>query len=105
MNKDHNSGQDFLRVLSTRYPKNLERTAQSQRVVHISYSSSGGAVLAAARLVAAQQAFGIEAEFWSISDANLMRRPLENPTVTLAAVAEKDLVLQFGADLSKNYPH
>jgi hypothetical protein len=49
-------------------------------------------------LVAAQQAFGIEAELWSVSDPNLLGRPLENPRVTVAAVLHKYLVAKMGAD-------
>jgi hypothetical protein len=85
-------------------PKNMELTSQSQRVVHVSYSSSGGAGLAAARLVSAQQAFGIAAELWSVSDPNLMRRPLENPRVIIAAVLDKYLVAKKGTDFFKIFP-
>jgi glycosyltransferase involved in cell wall biosynthesis len=81
----------------------MENKSNPLKVVHVSYSSSGGAGLAAKALVNAQVSIGIDAEFWSVSDGNLRNRPFAHPLVSGAALVDKYLVASGGKNLFTLY--
>jgi glycosyltransferase involved in cell wall biosynthesis len=64
----------------------------SSRVLHLNFSRSGGAGIAANRLANAQKEFGWTPELLTASFADLRTKPFEYPLHTLAAAADEFLI-------------
>ncbi len=62
------------------------------RVLHLSYSSAGGAGRAASQLADAQKEFGWTPEVLTASSSDLRTSPFEHPLHTLAAAADEFLI-------------
>lgn len=62
------------------------------RVLHLNFSSSGGAGRAASRLANAQKEFGWTSEVLTASSSDLRTSPLEHPLHTVAAATDEFLV-------------
>ncbi len=59
------------------------------RVLHISYSAQGGAGVAAAQIVKAQQSVGLNAELQFASELNVTNSPFSHPLATSTALVDK----------------
>ncbi len=59
------------------------------RVLHVSYSAQGGAGVAAAQIVKAQQSVGLNAELQFASELNVTKSPFSHPFATSAALVDK----------------
>lgn len=62
------------------------------RVLHVTYSTSGGAGRVCQQLSEALVSLGVESRVFSISDSNIAREPFKNPSQTATALADSLLV-------------
>ena len=69
------------------------------RIVHLTYSSNGGAGRAAADIVMAQSNIGLNADLKVVSASNVGGKPLEHPLVTSAAMFDRYIVAKSNKDL------
>lgn len=66
------------------------------KIVHISFSKSGGAGAVANTLSASQKELGHDSVFEYITDGNLRNHPLRNPSLTVAASLDEYLIKSKG---------
>lgn len=70
----------------------VDKESYSMRVLHVTYSTSGGAGRVCGQLSESLENLGVNSKIFSISDSNISKEPFNNPLQTATALADKFFV-------------